>query len=99
MLYEVITQIDDYKKFRSYAKKITQDLEREKHQTNLCQNDLEYKNKLINCAMPFFNAIQIENEEELVSIWKDAIVSWLKINNSTGIPFGEQITTARNNFV
>lgn len=94
-LFELLfNEIDDYKQFREYVKKLKMDLENENSQGFLTQSDLAYKNFLLQHMMPFIDSLEIEKKDELVEIWKDVITKWLQMRYQKEVPFGELITTA-----
>lgn len=94
--FKLNNSVNNYKEFRFYINKIKRDLERHNTDENFLPSDLDYKKKLIHFAMPFLDAMEIDNEEKLATIWRDAVMSWLKITNSIEVSFKKQIITAYN---
>lgn len=93
MFDKLFDEIDDYKKYREYIKKLKRDLQ-ENSQDGLILQDKMYREYLSQHMMPFLDALEIENSDDLVVVWKAVITKWLQMNYGNNIPFGEFITTA-----
>lgn len=73
------TEKDDYKNLRNYVQKIKNDL------YSISTND-QYGKQLVEHVTPFFESLEITNIEELASVWKSVVDSWLKLNFSQASP-------------
>lgn len=88
----LFNEIDDYKRFRTYLKKLKDDLQ---NFANTNTYDTLFKSLILKYAMPFINSLEIQDKNELASIWKEVITSWLHMDLPS-IPFGTLITVAYN---
>lgn len=93
MFGRIFSEIDDYKKYRSYIVKLKKDLEHNQN-TNLLLRDQEYKDFLINHMIPFLDVLEIEDEDKLASVWNDTVIEWLHMRYKENIPYEELVTNS-----
>lgn len=93
-IYEpFFSEAEPYKVFRNYITSLKRDLENS-NSVGLNVHDLVYKEMLVQRMTPFVNSLEIDNEDDLSTIWKDAISEFLRITHPAEIPFGLLISTA-----
>lgn len=84
----------DYKKFRAELARLKSNLNSNNQNTSLCQCDIRYKEFLAEHMMPFLEALEIENENDLCVIWKSVITKFLQLHGYANIPFVLLISSA-----
>lgn len=93
-IYEpFFSEIEPYKLFRNYLVNLKRDIANS-DSVGLNAYDLVYKKILVQRMTPFIDSLEINNENDLSAIWKDAITEFLRITHPTEIPFGLLISSA-----
>lgn len=84
---------EPYKNFRDYLVNLKRDIANS-HSNGLSACDLAYKEMLVQRMTPFIHSLEIDDEDALCAVWKDAVSEHLNITHTGELPFGLLITSA-----